>query len=272
MIWVLTWKGNNVLNWLHDNWRTVSKKVSEICNFLPDKIHANCLSSARMIASSNLTQVPPLLMHMGKWPAVMPATKRSACVAPEVDLGECTLHLPQQKKLIRQNPRCLWNPEETSPEIQNRGTSGPQKGFVPVKNFTKNYMRTEEQSSIFPYSFNLYHIEFNMMCEKPFYAIYTEGLFVIYSKEPFDIGHRQQAITFSWFPYHTALPYWLSLQTAGFGWGFLLKVGMWLQIRCQQYSLTFMRFSQTGSLIGIGMCPRVLYLGFQYSMWYIWPF
>ena len=28
---------------------------------------------------------------------------------------------------IRQNPLLLWNPEETSPEIQNRGTSGPQK-------------------------------------------------------------------------------------------------------------------------------------------------
>ena len=28
---------------------------------------------------------------------------------------------------IRQNPLWLWNPEETSPEIQNRGVSGPQK-------------------------------------------------------------------------------------------------------------------------------------------------
>ena len=27
---------------------------------------------------------------------------------------------------IRQNPLWIWNPEETSPEIQNRGTSGPQ--------------------------------------------------------------------------------------------------------------------------------------------------
>ena len=27
----------------------------------------------------------------------MPAAKRSACVAPEVDIGECTLHLPPQK-------------------------------------------------------------------------------------------------------------------------------------------------------------------------------
>ena len=38
-----------------------------------------------------------------------PAAKRLASVAPEVDLGEHTLH---------------------SPEIQNRGTSGPKKGHV----------------------------------------------------------------------------------------------------------------------------------------------
>ena len=39
---------------------------------------------------------------------------------------------------IRQNPLWLWNPEETSPEIQNRGTSGPKIGHVKVsdkKNF-----------------------------------------------------------------------------------------------------------------------------------------
>ena len=43
-----------------------------------------------------------------------------------------------QKRRIRQNPLWLWNPEETSPEIQNRGTNGPKKGHVPAKNFLKN--------------------------------------------------------------------------------------------------------------------------------------
>ena len=33
---------------------------------------------------------------------------------------------------IRQNPLWLWNLEETSPEIQNRGTSGPKIGHVNV--------------------------------------------------------------------------------------------------------------------------------------------
>ena len=31
---------------------------------------------------------------------------------------------------IRQNPLWLWNPEETSPGIQNRGTNGPKIGHV----------------------------------------------------------------------------------------------------------------------------------------------
>ena len=72
-------------------------------------------------------------MHVGKWPAA----KRSACVAPEVDLRECTLHSPPPKNEIRQDPLWLWNPEEMSPEIQNRGTSGPQKRHVSAKKFFK---------------------------------------------------------------------------------------------------------------------------------------
>ena len=50
-------------------------------------------SSVRVIAHLNPSQVPPLHMHVGKWPAA----KRLACVVPEVDLREYTLHLPPQK-------------------------------------------------------------------------------------------------------------------------------------------------------------------------------
>ena len=78
-----------------------------------------------------------------------PAAKRSASVAPEVDLRECTLHSPPQKKKkrIRQNPLRLWTPEETSPEIQNRGTSGPKKGHVSAKNFKKKKQKKTLPSS-----------------------------------------------------------------------------------------------------------------------------
>ena len=62
-------------------------------------------SSVQVIARFNAGQLSPLLMHVGKWPAARLAIKRSADVAPEVDLGECTLHLPMQRQKS-QNP--LW--------------------------------------------------------------------------------------------------------------------------------------------------------------------
>ena len=46
------------------------------------------LPSVRAITCSNPSQVPPLLMHVGKWPAALLAAKRSAHVAPEVNLRE----------------------------------------------------------------------------------------------------------------------------------------------------------------------------------------
>ena len=80
-------------------------------------------------------------MHVEKWPAVMLAAKRLPGVAPEVDLKECTLHLPLQKSEVRQNPLCLWNPEEMSPEVQNRDTSGPIKDMCPPKTFKEKCKR-----------------------------------------------------------------------------------------------------------------------------------
>ena len=88
-------------------------------------------------------------MHLGKWPAALPAAKRLACVEPEVDLRECTLLLILQKyfkKWKRQNPLWLLNPEEKSPEIQNRGTSGPQKGHAFAVNFKKQTNKKNPQN------------------------------------------------------------------------------------------------------------------------------
>ena len=45
------------------------------------------------------------------------------------------VHLCQVR--IRQNPLWLWNPEDTSPEVWNRGISGPKNGHVSNKNFKK---------------------------------------------------------------------------------------------------------------------------------------
>ena len=76
-------------------------------------------SSVLVFAHLNLSQVPPPLMHVGKWLAALSAATRLACAAPEVDLGECTLNLPLQKKQIRQKPLWLWNLQKTSPESKN---------------------------------------------------------------------------------------------------------------------------------------------------------
>ena len=87
------------------------------------------LSFVRVITCSILSQFLPLLMHVVKQLAVMLTVKRLPGVAPDVGFRECTLHLPLQKQ-IKQNQLWLWNPEDTSPEIQNRGTSGPEIGHV----------------------------------------------------------------------------------------------------------------------------------------------
>ena len=70
--------------------------VCFIFNVVGGHLHMSYFSSVRVIASSNLSQVPPMLMHVGKGPAAMLAIKRSVGVAPEVDLRECTLHSPLQ--------------------------------------------------------------------------------------------------------------------------------------------------------------------------------
>ena len=63
----------------------------------------------------------------------MPAAKRLASVAPEVDLRECTLHSPLQKA-NKAEPTLALNPKGDAPEIQSRGTSGTKKGHVSAKN------------------------------------------------------------------------------------------------------------------------------------------
>ena len=67
--------------------------------------------------------------HVGKRLAAMLSTKRSADVAPEVDLRDYIACMP------------LPSANKTSPEVKNRGISGPQKGIMSSKNFEKNNLR-----------------------------------------------------------------------------------------------------------------------------------
>ena len=52
-------------------------------------------------------------------------------------------HVYLHKVRIRQNPLRFWNPEETSPEVQNRGISGPKNGHVSNKNLKKKQQNNE---------------------------------------------------------------------------------------------------------------------------------
>ena len=51
----------------------------------------------------------PLQQYVGTGPAACLATKRSVSIAPEVDLGECTLHSPLQKA-NKAEPTVALNP------------------------------------------------------------------------------------------------------------------------------------------------------------------
>ena len=65
-------------------------------------------------------------MHMGKRLAAMLAVKRSAGVVPEVDLGECTLHLSPPKQANKADPTLA---------LKSRGdiTRNPKQGYHMVK-------------------------------------------------------------------------------------------------------------------------------------------
>ena len=66
-----------------------------------------------------------------------PAAKRSASVAPEVDLGECTLHLPLQKA-NKAEPTLVLNPRGDVTRNPKQGYQWPQKRTcVSAKNFKK---------------------------------------------------------------------------------------------------------------------------------------
>ena len=67
-----------------------------------------------------------------------PLLVEKAGVAPEMNLRNLLCTGEEAGK--RGNPPWLWNPGQTSPEVQNRGISGPAKRTcVLQKNFKKKY-------------------------------------------------------------------------------------------------------------------------------------
>ena len=62
----------------------------------------------------------------GEVTSCAPAAKRSACVAPEVDLGECTLHSPPQK-VNKAQPNLALKPRGDVTRNPKHGYQWPQK-------------------------------------------------------------------------------------------------------------------------------------------------
>ena len=87
---------------------------------------ANTMVARSFSVLLNLSQVPPLLMHVGKWLATLPVAKRSSHLAPDVDLGECTLHLPLPK-VNKAEPTLALKPRGEVTRNPKWGTSGPKK-------------------------------------------------------------------------------------------------------------------------------------------------
>ena len=82
------------------------------------------------------------------------AAKKSACVAPEVDLGECTLHSPLQK-VNKAEPTLALNPRWDITSNPKQEYQWPQKGLVSAKNFKK---RKGNHSFILLFSSQIYCI------------------------------------------------------------------------------------------------------------------
>ena len=95
-----------------------------------------CSSSVRVIARSKPSQVAPLHMHVGKLLAAgcrLPAAKRLVCVAPEVDLGECTLHSLLQKSELGRTHSGFETKKRRHLKSKTGVPAAPKKDMCPPK-------------------------------------------------------------------------------------------------------------------------------------------
>ena len=85
------------------------------------------------VRSSNLG-IPPLLKHacgQDDWLLCWHYTQTK--VSHQRWISGNVYHIGLCKVRMRQNPLWLWNPEETSPEVQNRVSVAPQIDMCPTK-------------------------------------------------------------------------------------------------------------------------------------------
>ena len=110
------------------------------------------LSSVLVIFWSNLSLVPPLLMHVRKWPAAMLAIKRSAGVAPEVESwGMYTTFISSKKANKAEPTRAAISGFETQRRRHQKSKTG-----VPKRTCVRQKLSTKEKSLLKIPSFILY--------------------------------------------------------------------------------------------------------------------
>ena len=102
-------------------WRSLSPKPVAVAEWVARQ------TAEQEVGGSN-PGIPPLLKHAcgeGDWLLCWHYTP--ANVSYQRWISGNVYHVRLRTVQIRQNPLWLWNPEETSPEVQNRGINGPTK-------------------------------------------------------------------------------------------------------------------------------------------------
>ena len=105
--------------------------------------HACCLRQRQ-------SWVWALNLHQCFWTCLQVCgSKRLSCHATSIQSGvppEVNLRIIQVRKHAR-DPPWLWNPGQTSPEVQNRGISGPHKEDMSSKSFKKKFFVPNDYNS-----------------------------------------------------------------------------------------------------------------------------
>ena len=105
------------------------------CNwisFVPGKTFTTLSETICQVISCKCNSDTPLIK----------VTFRAGCHAGCQEVSRCHTRGEPEESIVRRwqstqvrDPSWLWNPGQTSPEIQNRGNSGPQKGLLHKKLF-----------------------------------------------------------------------------------------------------------------------------------------
>ena len=103
-------------------------------------------SSVHAVARSKSEPNPTSAHACGEVTSCALAAKRSASVAPEVNLGECTLHSPLQKIANKAEPTLTLNPRGDVTRNPKQGYQWPQKRTCVCQKLFKKKTKKKKQT------------------------------------------------------------------------------------------------------------------------------